>query len=75
MAPSTEETAASLEAAKTALADAERAHAAATLEAEENRTPEQANKDLLTAIVLHLGNRPEMEKALKVILAAGNPKE
>lgn len=75
MAPSTEETDRRLAAAKTALADAEKAHAAATLEAEENRTPEQATTDLLTLIVEQLGNRPAMEKALKVITAAGKPKE
>ena len=75
MAPTTEETAASLEAAKTQLADAEAAHVAATKEAEENRTPEQAVTDLLTKIVAHFGNRPDMEKDLAILIAHGKPKE
>lgn len=54
------DTAADLEAAKQKLADAEAAHAKALVEADENRSPEELVHDLLEAIVMRLGNRPEM---------------
>jgi hypothetical protein len=60
MADHTVETAADLEAAKQKLADAEAAHTKALVDADENRSPEQLVHDLLEAIVMRLGNRPEM---------------
>ena len=73
MTPTPDETAASLEAAKQAVADAEKAHRAATQEAEENRSPQQATADLLTKLVDCLGNQPAMEKDLKVITKPPKP--
>lgn len=72
--PTPEETAAQLEAAHASVAAAETAHAAAVKEAEENRTPEEAARDLLVKIVDHLGNQPAMERDLKVLLGGGKPK-
>jgi hypothetical protein len=54
------DTAADVEAAKAKLADAEAAHAKAVEEAAENRKPPELIVDLLDAIVMRLGNRPEM---------------
>lgn len=72
--PTPEETAAELAAAQAKVTEAESAHAAAVKEAEENRTPEEAARDLLVKIVDNLGNQPAMEKDLKVLLGAGKPK-
>lgn len=64
------DTAAELEAAKAKLAQAEAAHEAALTEAEANKTPEEIITDLFEAIVMRLGNRPEM----RAMVAALKPK-
>jgi hypothetical protein len=64
------DTAADLEAAKAQLATAEAAHAAALEESEANKSPEEIFIDLLEAIVMRLGNRPEM----RAMVAALKPK-
>src|ERR1700688_2793987 len=61
------DTAADVEAAKQKLADAEAAHKKALIDADENRSPDQLLHDLFEAIVMRLGNRPEMEAMVKQI--------
>ena len=64
------DTAADLEAAKAQLATAEAAHAAALQESEANKSPEEIVTDILDAIVMRLGNRPDM----RAMVAALKPK-
>jgi hypothetical protein len=75
MAPTTEETSAKLDAAKASLAEAQAAHDAAEKEAQGPRAPAVIIDELLTSIVAHFGNRPEMEKLLKELKAATAPEE
>jgi hypothetical protein len=61
------DTAADLEAAKQKLADAEAAHAKSLEESAANKTPEEIFTDLLEAIVMRLGNRPDMRAMLTAL--------
>ena len=64
----TEETADQVAKAKLALEAAEAEHAAALEEGEANKPPEAILGDLMTAIVMHLGNRPDQRALLKRFL-------
>lgn len=69
------DTAADLEAAKKNLADAEAAHADALAAAEADKRPEAIVTDLLDAIVMRLGNRPEMRAMVTALHKHTEPAE
>lgn len=69
------DTAADLEAAKKNLADAEAAHADALAAAEADKSPEAIVTDLLDAIVMRLGNRPEMRAMVTALHKQTEPAE
>lgn len=73
MADTPTDTSAAVAQAQAALDKAKAADADAAKKALENRAPEQAMRDLLAKVVNKLGNIPEMEADLKLILkeAAG----
>lgn len=66
--PTPEETAAQLEAARQALADAEAAHAAAKADAPP-RSPDLVIFDFLQAIVMRFGHHPELQALLDELKA------
>jgi hypothetical protein len=64
------DTAADLEAAKAKLAEAQAAHDVSVKEKLANKSPAEITTDLLDAIVMRLGNRPDM----RAMVAALKPK-
>jgi len=60
MAPTTEETAATLQSAAAAHAQAQAAHDAAVTASAGTRATELVLSDLLNGIVMRLGNRPDL---------------
>jgi hypothetical protein len=70
--PTSEETADQVAKAQLALDNALAEHAAALDAGEANKPPEQIVLDLLEAIVMRLGNRPDHRALLKrLVIAAG----
>lgn len=69
MAPSTDETADQVAKARLALEAAEAEHASALTHADDNRSTEDLTLDLLEAIVMRQGNRPDQAALLKRIKA------
>lgn len=69
MAEQTAETAAALDAAKAALDAAQAKHDAAVTAAAGPRSQDAVAHDLFEAIVMRLGNRPELRALLKEMFA------